>query len=512
MNVKSETKGVFNGVVVLTIALIIVKVLSALYRVPYQNILGDGGLYAYQQVYPIVALGVILSMNAIPSAVTQTFSASGQPNQYTRVLLRLQFAGVIFFLVLFTCAHWVAFLMGDVNLAPMLRAASVSFLFVGILGVYRGYYQAHHEMNIPAISQVIEQFIRVVIIMIAIVMFMNHSWSIYRAGTLAIVGSGIGFLASSLFLIQRKPFKLSRAHASVDVAWKKLTLGIIVFAVSQLIVIVWQVVDSFTVIHALQMTGLDFDEATIFKGIYDRGASFIQMGLIVTTTFCFVLIPLLTDALKTKQYILVNRYANASIKITILFSVAAAIGLINLLPVMNGVFFRNDSLNGTLSVYMLTVICVSLIMMDIALLQVKNRVKVILFAFGIGVVVKAILNMVLIPQLSIFGASLSTVISLLLFVWILQYQVLKMYHFQTMKKFIVKLAGTMMLLSITVQIVMFLIPGEGRMQGLVELAIAATIGVIVVIFSIVRMHLLSFRELKHLPFGDKLFHMKRGKH
>lgn len=512
MNVKSETKGVFNGVVVLTIALIIVKVLSALYRVPYQNILGDGGLYAYQQVYPIVALGVILSMNAIPSAVTQTFSASGQPNQYTRVLLRLQFAGVIFFLVLFTCAHWVAFLMGDVNLAPMLRAASVSFLFVGILGVYRGYYQAHHEMNIPAISQVIEQFIRVVIIMIAIVMFMSHSWSIYRAGTLAIVGSGIGFLASSLFLIQRKPFKLSRAHASVDVAWKKLTLGIVVFAVSQLIVIVWQVVDSFTVIHALQMTGLGFDEATIFKGIYDRGASFIQMGLIVTTTFCFVLIPLLTDALKTKQHILVNRYANASIKITILFSAAAAIGLLNLLPVMNSVFFKNDSLNGTLSVYMLTVICVSLIMMDIALLQVKNRVKVILFAFGIGVVVKAILNMVLIPQLSIFGASLSTVISLLLFVWVLQYQVLKMYHFQTMKKFIVKLAGTMMLLSITVQIVMFLIPGEGRMQGLVELAIAATIGVIVVIFSIVRMHLLSFRELKHLPFGDKLFHMKRGKH
>ena len=191
---------------------------------------------------------------------------------------------------------------------------------------------------------------------------------------------------------------------------------------------------------------------------------------------------------------------------------AAAIGLINLLPVMNSVFFKNDSLNGTLSVYMLTVICVSLIMMDIALLQVKNRVKVILFAFGIGVVIKAILNMVLIPQLSIFGASLSTVISLLLFVWILQYQVLKMYHFQTMKKFIVKLIGTMMLLSITVQIVMFLIPGEGRMQGLVELAIAATIGVIVVIFSIVRMHLLSFRELKHLPFGDKLFHMKRGKH
>ena len=57
---------------ILTLALIIVKILSAIYRVPYQNVLGDAGLYAYQQIYPIVALGMILSMNAIPSAVTQT--------------------------------------------------------------------------------------------------------------------------------------------------------------------------------------------------------------------------------------------------------------------------------------------------------------------------------------------------------------------------------------------------------------------------------------------------------
>ena len=41
-----KSKTAFNGVVVLTLALIIVKVLSALYRVPYQNILGDEGLYA----------------------------------------------------------------------------------------------------------------------------------------------------------------------------------------------------------------------------------------------------------------------------------------------------------------------------------------------------------------------------------------------------------------------------------------------------------------------------------
>ena len=62
------------------------------------------------------------------------------------------------------------------------------------------------------------------------------------------------------------------------------------------------------------------------------------MGLIVTTTFSFVLIPLLTEAIKEQQHVLINRYANASIKITVLISVAAGIGLINLLPLMNSVF------------------------------------------------------------------------------------------------------------------------------------------------------------------------------
>src|SRR5699024_2669127 len=134
-----------------------------------------------------------------------------------------------------------------------------------------------------------------------------------------------------------------------------------------------------------------------------------------------------------------------------------------------------------------------------------------IIAFCAGIVIKTILNLVLIPQLSIIGASLSTVLSLIVFVWILHIQVLKAYHFQAMQKFIFKLLLTMVMLSFAVQIVLLLIPGEGRVEGLVELAIAAFMGISVVIFAIVRLNLLSFRELKHLPFGDKLFHMKRGK-
>ena len=89
-----KMKSAFSGVVVLTGALIVVKVLSALYRT-VSKCIGDEGLYAYQQIYPIVALGMILSMNAIPSAVTQTLGGHGTAQRYSMVLRYLQIVAIL---------------------------------------------------------------------------------------------------------------------------------------------------------------------------------------------------------------------------------------------------------------------------------------------------------------------------------------------------------------------------------------------------------------------------------
>ena len=481
-------KPAFNGVVILTIALIVIKILSAIYRIPYQNILGDEGLYAYQQIYPIVALGMILSMNAIPSAVTQNLRKDQHEQYFSKVLLVIQSVGFVICIVIFSSANMISKLMGDVHLTPMIRMASFSFIFVGVLGVLRGYFQSKQEMNIPAISQVIEQLIRVCLIMIAILLFVKQHWSIYQAGTLAIIASSIGFLGSTLYLLAKRPFKLNLNNDKEKIRWKNLLIAILIFALSQLIVILWQVADSFTVIHTLK-----------------------KMGLIVTTTFSFVLIPLLTDAIQKKQSIQMNRYANASLKITVLISSAAGVGLINVLPLMNQVFFKTDSQTSTLCVYMLTVIGVSLIMMDIALLQVINNTKPILIGFISGLLMKIILNVIFIHQLQILGASISTVLSLIIFCAILHWAVLKSYHFSQMGKFIIKLVVGLFIMSVVVQIIMFVLPSNGRVIGLISLMISALIGVGVFMIYVGIFNVLSYRELKFLPLGDKLYHFKRGR-
>ena len=100
--------------------------------------------------------------------------------------------------MLLLLAHPVAILMGDSRLAPMIRMASLSYLFIGILGVCRGYYQSQRRMNIPAISQVIEQIIRVGLIIVAIGLFMIKDWSIYQGNDCYFSFSHL-VLGSSLF-------------------------------------------------------------------------------------------------------------------------------------------------------------------------------------------------------------------------------------------------------------------------------------------------------------------------
>ncbi|MDF0262203.1 oligosaccharide flippase family protein, partial [Staphylococcus pseudintermedius] len=188
---KSNTA--FNGVVVLTLGLIVVKVLSALYRVPYQNVLGDEGLYAYQQIYPIVALGVVLSSNALPSAYTQMLGHQRVSKPFFIRLCRiLTSVGIVICALMFIGAKVVALLMGDPQLTPMIRAASFSFVSVGALGLLRGYFQSKYEMHMPAYSQVLEQLVRVGLIGVVIGLFVFQDLSIYQAGTWAIVASTAG--------------------------------------------------------------------------------------------------------------------------------------------------------------------------------------------------------------------------------------------------------------------------------------------------------------------------------
>ena len=110
------------------------------------------------------------------------------------------------------------------------------------------------------------------------------------------------------------------------------------------------------------------------------------------------------------------------------------------------------------------------------------------------------------------GASISTVLSLICFVIILHKEVLKQYHFSQMKPFILKMFTALVIMTIIIQIIMQILPQVGRIGGLIELVVVAIIGIAVLLILVIYMNILGYKELKHLPFGEKLYHIKKGRH
>lgn len=63
-----------KGAAILGVAGLVSKLLGAVYRIPYQNIAGDIGLYVYMQVYPLYTTLLILATAGFPIAISKIVS------------------------------------------------------------------------------------------------------------------------------------------------------------------------------------------------------------------------------------------------------------------------------------------------------------------------------------------------------------------------------------------------------------------------------------------------------
>lgn len=497
-----NNKPVFNSVIVLTITMLVIKVLSAIYRVPYQNVLGDEGLYAYQQVYPVVAIISVLSINAIPSVISQQ-EQNGFPHRIMKLLNRLS---LVMLVILMLISPWITRMMGDEHLTGMLRIAALVLLPASYVSVIRGTLQYRNDMRTIAASQVIDQVLRVGTILVAVLLF-TQGLSIYQSGMVSIFGSFLGIFGAWCYLrYKRLPLEQSDKELSHQEV-KHFIILTCFYALSYLIMILWQLVDSFTVLNGLKEAGFSLVEARKSKGIYDRGASLIQMGLILTTSFSLVLIPLLAESRKAGKLKEMNDYASSALKVTIVFSSAAAFGLLNLIRPFNLFLFKDQQEIYTLGVYMIAIIFVSLIIMYTAMLQITEEYRIQAVGVLSGLAVKLGLNILLLPDYGVFGAAIATVTGLAIYAAVLHWKVRQRYHI-AFRNFVVRWTLTLMVMSIILQLIVQL-PHHTRISALVVSLIGVGVGGMIVATAMIKFKILTKAEWSYLPFGDKVIRWMR---
>lgn len=528
MSERFGMKSYMKGAALLTIAALIVKILSAIYRVPFQNLVGDEGFYIYQQVYPVISIFVVWTSSGFAVAISKMLADNDcvvdveERTQRRRSIMRIIFRYLtilswVFFVALFAGADVIAKMMGDANLAPLLRTGSFIVLVMPALAIFKGGFQSRGIMEPIAYAQVLEQTVRVAVILTGTFIIMATSKSLYGAGQLAIIGTVIGEGVGLLLIayLFRKRFgsfigKQQQRLASFPVL-KEVTLLSLSVSMSSLLLLGYQLVDSFTIYSLLIDSGMDHTIAKETKGIYDRGQPLVQLGVVIAASLSLAIVPLVAHMSNKQNGRSALPFIQLTYRASILFGWAASLGLILVMPYINTMLFKTDALSEVLMLYVLQIVPLSIILTFTAILQGFGKLKKPALFLLTGFSLKVLLNVFTIRTLGVLGAAIANNVGLLFTALALVFYLKKLTGMQLAPaSFYKKISIASLCMAIAVilwlQITPSLLDGllSQRLVAVVAGFSAVCIGAFVMITCIAKLRVLAEKEWYLLPFGRRM--------
>ena len=169
-----------EGTFIATLAIIFTKFLGILYVIPFYKMVGAKGSALYAYAYTIYVIFLDISTAGLPIAISKVVNEYDTLKQNedkirTYYIARriMMLVSIIVFLFMFINSSTIAeFLIGDLtngnsvsDATLVIKIISLSILVVPYLSVGKGYLQGHSIINISSISQVIEQVVRILVIL-----------------------------------------------------------------------------------------------------------------------------------------------------------------------------------------------------------------------------------------------------------------------------------------------------------------------------------------------------------
>ncbi len=385
---------------ILASAGIIVRIIGLLYNTPLVAIIGDEGNGYYNSAYYAYSIILLISSYSIPSAVSKVIAQRLATKEY-RNAHRIFSCAFIYVLVVGSIASLFVF-FGAGLLVKMesavfpLRILAPTIFFSGILGVLRGYFQAHKTMVQTSVSQVIEQLVNAgVSIGMAYVMVRVASGK--DASTIAsygaaggTIGTGAGVLAGLLFMLgvyalNRKTLKKridrdKHPDESYGEIFKMILLVVTPFIISTGIYNVNNFLDN-NIYQRIMMEVKNVEEALVATDLsaVAKGTKISNIPIAMASAMATALIPgISSDFVKGSLGGVRDKVAR-SVKVTMLISIPCAVGIgVLSRPIMMVIFHQRQTLDissALLSCMAVSIIFYALSTLTQAILQSVGRMK-----------------------------------------------------------------------------------------------------------------------------------------
>ncbi|TSB48116.1 putative polysaccharide biosynthesis protein [Alkalicoccobacillus porphyridii] len=430
-----------RGTKVLTVATLVSKILGFIYVVPFSALVGQTGLGLYSYGYTPYTILLSLATLGFPLAVSKFVSKYQSLGDYDTGyrlfksgLVVMSITGLIAFLLLFFMAPvitpWIlpdeaAGVNSYEDIIFTIRMVSVALLIVPIMGMIRGYFQGCHSMMPTAVSQVIEQIVRIAFILAAAFLIMNvYDGNIGLAVGFATFGAfvgglaGLGVLLYYLFKNRKNMLGMARTKTAekplpLRAMYKELISYAIPLSIVGLAIPFFQLIDTMTINGALSRIGMG-EVSENYIGVLTQSAhKIVLIPMALATALSVTLVPTITNAYTANDPNRLQQLITQTFQLILFISIPAAVGLFALSdPIFAALFGLEDLAIGgqTLQWYGPITLFFSLFSVTAAILQGINRQMLAITALVAGLGLKLLLNTFLMLAIGPNGAILATYI------------------------------------------------------------------------------------------------------
>lgn len=424
-----ENKSAGNGFLILSIAGILGKLLSALYVPLLTAILGTVGYGIYTIGYDIFVFLIAVTSLGVQPAVTKVVTEYRALGNYKDSLRAMKIARRTFTLISIVIAGifmLLAFPIANIINRP---DSALTFIFLGpalvfatIIAAYRGYIQGTERMESLAISQVLEQLVNVVISLIFAFMLLKVTESYNWGSAGGTVGTSLGAIVAIIYIIyifekqgyeeeaeEKQDPQVKRIHK------KRIVKKLFSYAIPICLVAGVQnfagVIDSMTLGIGLEKAGFDKEKINYLSALLSYYKTLVYVPLAIVTALATAIFPKIIKAFALKDKKDLRRQTSYAFRITYIIVIPATIGLSLLSKEVYKFLFNADEGYHLLTYGSILLVFMSITTIQNVILQGINKLYLIIFSASAGLVAKMILNIILVPKIDIRGAMIATIIS-----------------------------------------------------------------------------------------------------
>lgn len=436
-----------NGALIATIGIVLTKFLGVIYVIPFYAIIGESSIALYGYAYTIYNLFLSLSTVGIPPAMSKLISEYNtlgynhtKERAYKLGKYLLISLGIILFIIMFFGAPFIANqIMRDntggnskESITFVIRVISTAILVVPYLSVTKGYLQGHKIITPSSVSQVLEQVVRIAVILIGSYLCMRvFNLGVTNAVGVAVFGATVGAFVALVYLLikirknkkvllvdeKQKPEEKNITNKSII---KKLLIYSVPFISFGLALSVYDYIDMTTLINALTNLGFKTVDAESVLGVINTtGNKLNSVVLAISTGIMTSLVPNITASFVKGNNKDVKRKVHQSFLMLLYVIMPMAFGLSILAEPVFYAFYGPSNWGPKVFCFSIFVALFRCIFTtSVSITQSLNKFKNVFLSIVAGILVKYILQ---IPLMSLYdsiglypfyGATTATLIGL----------------------------------------------------------------------------------------------------